>query len=40
MGRPDVRLPVEGLPAFERFVQFMRAHDNVWSKVSGASDCR
>jgi 2-pyrone-4,6-dicarboxylate lactonase len=35
MGRPDVRQPVEG-PQFERFVSFMRAHDNVWSKVSGA----
>jgi len=35
MGRPDVRLPVEGL-AFERFVRFMREHTNVWSKVSGA----
>ncbi len=35
MGRPDVRQPVEGL-AFERFVRFMREHDNVWSKVSGA----
>jgi 2-pyrone-4,6-dicarboxylate lactonase len=35
MGRPDVRQPVEG-PEFERFVRFMREHDNVWSKVSGA----
>jgi len=35
MGRPDVRQPVEG-PEFERFVRFMHAHDNVWSKVSGA----
>ena len=35
MGRPDVRLPVEG-PEFERFVRFMREHPNVWSKVSGA----
>jgi len=35
MGRPDVRLPVEGLE-FERFVRFMREHPNVWSKVSGA----
>jgi 2-pyrone-4,6-dicarboxylate lactonase len=35
MGRPDVRLPVDGAE-FERFVNFMREHDNVWSKVSGA----
>ena len=35
MGRPDVRQPVE-VAEFERFVRFMRAHDNVWSKVSGA----
>jgi 2-pyrone-4,6-dicarboxylate lactonase len=35
MGRPDVRLPVDGLE-FERFVRFMREHPNVWSKVSGA----
>ena len=35
MGRPDVRLPVEGAE-FERFVRFMREHPNVWSKVSGA----
>jgi 2-pyrone-4,6-dicarboxylate lactonase len=35
MGRPDVREAVEG-PEFERFVRFMREHDNVWSKVSGA----
>jgi len=35
MGRPDVRLPVEG-PEFERFMRFMREHPNVWSKVSGA----
>jgi len=35
MGRPDVRQPVDGAE-FERFVRFMRQHDNVWSKVSGA----
>jgi 2-pyrone-4,6-dicarboxylate lactonase len=35
MGRPDVRLPVDG-PDFERFIRFMREHTNVWSKVSGA----
>ncbi len=35
MGRPDVRQPVDG-PEFERFVRFMRSHDHVWSKVSGA----
>jgi 2-pyrone-4,6-dicarboxylate lactonase len=35
MGRPDVRQPVDG-PEFERFVRFMHARDNVWSKVSGA----
>ena len=35
MGRPDVRLPVDG-PEFARFVGFMRDHSNVWSKVSGA----
>ena len=33
MGRPDVRLPVDG-PQFELFVRFMREHPNVWSKVS------
>jgi 2-pyrone-4,6-dicarboxylate lactonase len=33
MGRPDVRLPVDG-PQFEFFVRFMREHPNVWSKVS------
>ena len=35
MGRPDVRQPLDGAE-FERFVRFMREHDNVWSKVSGA----
>jgi 2-pyrone-4,6-dicarboxylate lactonase len=33
MGRPDVTKPVDG-PEFELFVQFMREHENVWSKVS------
>ena len=33
MGRPDVRLPVDG-PQFALFERFMREHDNVWSKVS------
>jgi 2-pyrone-4,6-dicarboxylate lactonase len=33
MGRPDVTKPVDG-PEFERFVQLMREHTNVWSKVS------
>jgi 2-pyrone-4,6-dicarboxylate lactonase len=35
MGRPDVRQPVDG-PEFARFIGFMQANDNVWSKVSGA----
>ena len=35
MGRPDVRLPVDGTE-FGSFVGFMRDHPNVWSKVSGA----
>jgi len=35
MGRPDVRLSVDG-PEFGAFLRFMRDHDNVWSKVSGA----
>jgi 2-pyrone-4,6-dicarboxylate lactonase len=33
MGRPDVRLPVDG-PQFELFKRLMREHPNVWSKVS------
>jgi len=33
MGRPDVTKPIDG-PEFELFVQFMREHANVWSKVS------
>ncbi len=32
MGRPDVRKPLDG-PEFSLFVQFMREHPNVWSKV-------
>ena len=35
MGRPDVSQPVDG-PDFARFTRFMREHENVWSKVSGA----
>jgi 2-pyrone-4,6-dicarboxylate lactonase len=33
MGRPDVTQPVDG-PEFARFLDFMRQHPNVWSKVS------
>ena len=33
MGRPDVSQPVDG-PEFQRFVQLLEAHPNVWSKVS------
>ncbi|SDH72638.1 2-pyrone-4,6-dicarboxylate hydrolase [Variovorax sp. OV700] len=33
MGRPDVGQPVDG-PQFERFVQLLREHPNIWSKVS------
>ena len=33
MGRPDVGLPVDG-PQFSLFLDFMRRHPNVWSKVS------
>ena len=33
MGRPDVSKPVDG-PEFQRFVQLMAEHGNVWSKVS------
>jgi 2-pyrone-4,6-dicarboxylate lactonase len=33
MGRPDVTKPVDG-PEFNRFVDFMAHHENVWSKVS------
>ena len=35
MGRPDVRQPVEG-PEFSRFVELLRRHPHIWSKVSGA----
>ncbi len=35
MARPDVRQPVDGAE-FEAFVRFMKEHQNVWSKVSGA----
>ncbi len=33
MGRPDVSQPLDG-PEFQLFLQFMREHPNVWSKVS------
>ena len=33
MGRPDVTKPVDG-PEFALFIDFMRCHNNVWSKVS------
>jgi len=33
MGRPDVSKPVDG-PEFALFLDFMRQHPNVWSKVS------
>ena len=33
MGRPDVTKPVDG-PEFELFVNMMREHPNIWSKVS------
>ena len=33
MGRPDVKLGVEH-PQFQRFLNFMRENQNVWSKVS------
>jgi 2-pyrone-4,6-dicarboxylate lactonase len=35
MGRPDVTQPLTA-PGFELFVQLMRNHENIWSKVSGA----
>jgi 2-pyrone-4,6-dicarboxylate lactonase len=35
MGRPDVSQPLDS-PGFARFTRFMREHENVWSKVSGA----
>ncbi len=33
MGRPDVSLAVDG-PQFRAFVDLMRDHENIWSKVS------
>ncbi|MHB8379739.1 MAG: amidohydrolase family protein [Acidimicrobiales bacterium] len=33
IGRPDVAEPVDG-PAFTRFLQLMREHENVWTKVT------
>jgi len=33
MGRPDVSLPMGG-PQFQLFVQLMREHENIWSKVT------
>ncbi|MEY2875377.1 MAG: hypothetical protein RLZZ373_2748, partial [Pseudomonadota bacterium] len=33
MGRPDVSKPIDG-PEFTLFLEFMRQHPNVWSKVS------
>lgn len=33
MGRPDVSKPIDG-PEFALFVDFMRRHQNVWSKVT------
>jgi len=33
MGRPDVTQPVDG-PEFEMFLEFMRCHPRVWSKVT------
>jgi 2-pyrone-4,6-dicarboxylate lactonase len=33
MGRPDVGKPIQG-PEFELFLDFMRRHENVWTKVS------
>lgn len=33
MGRPDVKLGVDH-PQFQRFLNFMRENENVWSKVS------
>jgi 2-pyrone-4,6-dicarboxylate lactonase len=35
MGRPDVNQPVDG-PEFSRFVELLRRHPHIWSKVSGA----
>ena len=36
MGRPDVALPIDG-PQFSLFLEFMRRHPNVWSKVTAPS---
>jgi len=33
MGRPDAAKPVDG-PEFELFIEMMRAHPNIWSKLS------
>ena len=33
MGRPDVKLPVDG-PQFQLFVKMMREYPNIWSKVT------
>jgi 2-pyrone-4,6-dicarboxylate lactonase len=35
MGRPDVTKPLDG-PGFQLFNKFMREHQNVWAKLSGA----
>jgi 2-pyrone-4,6-dicarboxylate lactonase len=35
MGRPDVSQPLDS-PGFTQFTRFMREHESVWSKVSGA----
>jgi 2-pyrone-4,6-dicarboxylate lactonase len=35
MGRPDVTKPLDG-PGFALFQKFMREHENVWAKLSGA----
>jgi 2-pyrone-4,6-dicarboxylate lactonase len=35
MGRPDVTKPLDG-PGFALFGTFMREHENVWAKLSGA----
>ena len=33
MGRPDVRKPIDG-PEFGLFLDLMRRHENIWTKVS------
>jgi len=33
MGRPDVRQPIDG-PEFGLFLDLMRRHENIWTKVS------